>query len=64
MKFKTPFNVRSGQIREFNTKKGERVFVFNTEGFRADVVYSTGRKDSVFAGWLQDVSHIVSEVDE
>lgn len=62
MKIKTPYDVRPGQIREFTSKKGGLVFVYETEGFRADVIYDSGRKDSVFAGWLCDVTRIISEV--
>ena len=63
-KFKPVFDVRPGQIREFHTKENGLVLVYGTEGFRADVIYSTGRRDSVFSGWLSEVSNVVSEVCE
>jgi len=60
-KIKPAFDVRPGQIREFHVKDKGLVFVYDTEGFRADVIYPTGRRDSVFAGWLSEVSQVVSE---
>jgi len=61
---KPDFDVRPGQIREFTAKsKGmSLVFVYDTEGVRADVMYSSGKLDSVFAGWLSKSSCIISEV--
>jgi len=59
-KFNPVFDALPGQIREF--KDGRRVFIYGTEGFRADVLYASGMRDSVFAGWLCEVTQIVSEL--
>jgi hypothetical protein len=57
--------VKKGQIRQMTgvpRKNGARLFlVFNVDGFRADVVFSSGEKDGIFTGWLEKNSIILSD---
>lgn len=39
-------------------------FVYNVEGVRVDLVFSDGRKDSVFIEYLAPISNIVSQIQE
>jgi len=57
--------VKKGQIRQMGVPRinGARLcFVFNVEGFRADVLFSGGEKDGVFTEWLAKNSIIMSEL--
>jgi len=57
--------VKKGQIRQMGVPRnnGARLcFIFNIEGVRADVVFSSGERDGIFTGWLEKNSVIVSEM--
>jgi hypothetical protein len=56
------FDVTSGQVRKFNNRHLSCLVLF-VDGIRADVIYSTGQKDSVFAGWLSNSTHIIADIE-
>lgn len=57
--------IKKGQVLRVKTYGGPRhAFVYDVEGVRVDLVFSDGRKDSVFIEYLAPISDIVSQIQE
>lgn len=53
-------HIKKGQVLHVEAYGGPRLaFVYNVEGVRADLMFSDGKRDSVFINWLASVSRII-----